>query len=123
MPRTATVGPEIYKRVTELGREGKRRSEAFVIVGEERGSSPGTVSANYYRVARLENNAHAKGRTAARTRRRTSATTPRTRQTTSRAAVNGNGDIGQIAQEIAKLTEQLVRQIEERDEKLRSLIG
>lgn len=123
MPRTATIGPAIYKRVTELVGEGKRRSEAFVLVGEERGSSPGTVSANYYRVARAQNSGRAKGRTAARTRRRVRATTPRTQQTTSRRAVNGNGDIGQIAREIAKLTDQLVRQIEERDRKIRSLIG
>jgi sirohydrochlorin ferrochelatase len=120
MPRPATIGPEIFKRVNELVAEGKRRSEAFALVGEERGSSPGTVSANYYRVARAQ--AKRRGqRPAGRSPRRTTA--PAARQTATRPHTSEATDIRQVADEIVKLTQRLVRQVEERDKKLRSLLG
>jgi hypothetical protein len=34
-----------------------------------------------------------------------------------------NGDIRQIAQQISDLTQQLVRQVEERDQRIRALVG
>jgi hypothetical protein len=101
MARTATIGPEIFERANTLVAEGRTRTEAFAQIGQERGSSPGTVAANYYRVARAQGQGRAKRR----------------------AADNGSGDIRQIAQQIADLTQQLVRQVEERDKKIRSLIG
>jgi hypothetical protein len=127
MARKATIGPEVFRRVNELVAEGKRRSEAFVIVGQERGSSPGTVSANYYRVARAQTKggqrrASATASPPAVASRTRTAPTTRRRPATSRARANGNGDIGQIAEQIAKLTKQLVRQIEERDRQIRALI-
>jgi hypothetical protein len=123
MPRTATIGPDVFKRVNEVVAEGKRRSEAFAIVGQERGSSPGTVSANYYRVARAQSKGRGKRRASGSPRRRASAAPTRTRPTTSRSTSIGSNDISQIAEQIAKLTQQLVRQIEERDRKIRSLIS
>jgi hypothetical protein len=48
MPRTATVGPEILKRITELTKDGKTgRTEAFAKVAQERNMQAGTVAANY----------------------------------------------------------------------------
>jgi hypothetical protein len=127
MARTATIGPEIFERATTLVAEGKTRAEAFAQIGKERGSSPGTVAANYYRIARAQGQGRAKRRTATTRGRRaataTAATPTRRTRTRSAAADNGGGDIRQIAQQIADLTQQLVRQVEERDKKIRSLIG
>ena len=126
MARTATIGPEIFERANTLVAEGKTRTEAFALIGKERGSRPGTVAANYYRIARARGRGVPNGvppppgRDALRPLLRP-LSTRRTR--TRSAADNGSGDIRQIAQQIADLTQQLVRQVEERDKKIRSLIG
>jgi hypothetical protein len=124
MPRTATIGPEIFERTNALVAEGKTRTQAFTQIGEERGSSPGTVAANFYRVARAQGKGGARRRTASTTRRRrtTTAATPQRRARTPRAANTGSGDIGQIVKQIADLTQQLVRQVEERDKQMRALL-
>src|SRR5690349_1183628 len=112
MPRTATIGPEIYERVNALVAEGKTRTEAFKQVGEERGSRAGTVAANYYRVGRANAKPSTRTKRTTTSRRTSAKTTTRSRRgrTTSRSAAT-DGDIGQIAQQIAELTQQLVRQI------------
>src|SRR5436190_20209379 len=51
MPRTATTGPAIYEHVTKPLAGGNTKTEAFAEVANERKSSPGTVAANYNRVA------------------------------------------------------------------------
>jgi hypothetical protein len=133
MPRTATIGPEIFERVNALVAEGKSRTEAFAQVGQERSSRPGTVAANYYRVARAQgqtsgrrraNGSRATGTRAGRGRAAASAPTARRRSRgTAAATSDGGGDIRQIAQQIAELTQQLVRQVEARDKQLRDLLG
>jgi hypothetical protein len=124
MARTATVGPEIFERTNTLVAEGKSRTEAFAQIGQERGSSPGTVAANYYRVARSQGQGSAQRRTTrSRPRKVSTATATPARQTRRRAPASGNGDIRQIARQIADLTDQLVRQIEERNQKVRALLG
>jgi hypothetical protein len=125
MPRTAKIGPEVFARVNELVAEGKSRTEAFGVVSQERGQRPGTVAANYYRTARTQ--ASSGGG-----RRRARAASPRKAQSTSgRAArrstatprsTTGDADVAVLATQIATLTQQLVRQIEERDAKLRALL-
>src|SRR5690242_11794732 len=52
MARPSVVGQEVYDRTNALVGEGKTRTEAFAQIAEERGAQPGTVAANYYRVAR-----------------------------------------------------------------------
>ncbi len=127
MPRTATIGPEIYERVNTLVAGGKSRTEAFAQVGQERNSRPGTVAANYYRVARAQGQTGRRRGAATRSRRArttgTAATTRRRSSTRTAGAANGTGDIRQIAQQIADLTQQLVRQVEARDKQLRDLLG
>jgi hypothetical protein len=127
MPRTATIGPEIYQRVNTLVAEGKSRTEAFAQVGQERNSRPGTVAANYYRVARAQGQTgrrRSSGTRGRRTRTTGAAAATRRRSSTRTAsAANGTGDIRQIAQQIADLTQQLVRQVEARDQQLRDLLG
>ena len=124
MVRSATIGPEIFERTSVLVAEGKTRTEAFALIGRERGSRPGTVAANYYRVARAQGQGRTKPR-AATTRRRRSTTAANPARTTHsrRTADTGNGDIRQIAQQISDLTQQLVRQVEERDQRIRALVG
>jgi hypothetical protein len=127
MPRTATIGPEIYERVNALVAEGKTRTEAFAQVGQERNSRAGTVAANYYRVARANAKPGTRaGRTGSRRTRAKQTRTTSARQRRSRAnrqAATTDGDIGQIAQQIADLTQQLVRQVKERDDQLRKLLA
>jgi hypothetical protein len=123
MARSATIGPEIFERASALVAEGKTRTEAFAQIGQERGSRPGTVAANYYRVARAQGQGRAKKRAATTRRRRsTTAAAPARRTRTRPTADTGNGDIHQIAQQIAELTQQLMRQVEERDQRIRALV-
>ena len=79
MPRTATIGPEIFARVNELVGEGKSRTEAFAQVGKERKSQPRAVAANYYRVARSQ------GQTGTRRRKKTTARRSTARRSASAA--------------------------------------
>jgi hypothetical protein len=128
MPRTATIGPEIYRRVNALVGEGKRRAEAFALVAEERGSTSGAVSANYYRVARAEGVPSGRRRrrvgTGIRAQARRRPAAPKAGGSArARTVQRSDADIAQLAGEIARLTERLVRQVAERDRKIRALIG
>lgn len=116
MARTATIGPEIYAAVTELVNGGKSRTEAFAEVAKERKSSPGTVAANYYRVARQKG----QGRKPPGTVRGRRATTRRARRG---GGTRAEGDLRQTVRQITELMERLVTQVEERDRKLRELLG
>jgi HAMP domain-containing protein len=136
MPRTAAIGPAVYQRVNELVGEGKNRTEAFQAVAQERGMNAGTVSANYYRTARSQGGT-AKSVGAAKTRRRragevvaapsTTARRTRARRSSTRASttppVAPHGDLSALAAQIGDLVQQLVRQVEERDQRLRQLLG
>jgi hypothetical protein len=125
MPRVATIGPAVYERVTELTAEGKNRTEAFKTVAQERSMHPGTVAANYYRTARSEGGTTRRPKTRAR---KASTTTRRTR---TRAASRGraasrskaDADLNTLANQISDLVQQLVRQVEERDRRLREVLG
>jgi hypothetical protein len=130
MPRKATIGPAVYERVNQLVSEGKSRTEAFTQIAEERSSRPGTIAANYYRTARAASPKTGRRRTT-RTRRATtakpraastSAATAR-RPASARAAAGSDADIGALANQISDLLQQLVRQVQERDQRLRDLLG
>jgi hypothetical protein len=86
MPRTATIGPAVYRRVTELVAEGKNRTEAFQTVAQERSMNPGTVAANYYRTARSSGGTTRRPKTRARNARMTTTRT-RTEAPRRRAAI------------------------------------
>jgi hypothetical protein len=129
MPRTATIGPAVYQRVNELVAEGKTRTEAFAQVGQERRQQPGTVAANFYRTARSQGATKPRqGRRAKSTRRAvTTARKPQARRAPTRAsarqAAAPNGDLSALAAQIGDLVQQLVRQVEERDRRLREVLG
>jgi hypothetical protein len=124
MPRTATIGPAVYKRVNELVGEGKNRTEAFQAVAQERSMNPGTVAANFYRTARSEGGTTKRPKTRAR---KAATTTRRTRATTaSRGRASqpkADTDLTTMANQISDLVQQLVRQVEERDRRLREVLG
>jgi uncharacterized protein YoaH (UPF0181 family) len=122
MPRKATIGPAVFERVNQLVSEGKSRTEAFTQIAQERSSRPGTIAANYYRTARAQPSAGGGRRRTTRTRR---ASAPRPAAAAPAAAPPraAEGDIGALANQISDLVAQLVRQVQERDQRLRELLG
>jgi hypothetical protein len=128
MPRTATIGPAVYQRVNELVKEGKTRTEAFAQVAQERGQQPGTVAANFYRTARSQGGTQPRRRRATQakptttTARRTRTRRSPTRVSTQRPAVP-QADLTALASQIGDLVQELVRQVEKRDRRLRELVG
>ena len=120
MPRKATIGPAVFERVNQLVAEGKSRTEAFTQIAQERSSRPGTIAANYYRTARAQPRRWRPGARPApaarlqRARRRGRGDAP---------DVRADGDIGALANQISDLVAQLVRQVQERDQRLRELLG
>jgi hypothetical protein len=127
MARTATIGPAIYERVGKLVAGGKTRTEAFAEVAKERKSSPGTVAANYYRVARQEGEGRKqtakRGRAAARRRSATQRGIYAAQQGRGNGRAGSDGDLASLAREIRDLTQELVRRVEERDRAIRRILG
>jgi hypothetical protein len=127
MPRKATIGPAVFERVNQLVSEGKSRTEAFTQIAQERSSRPGTIAANYYRTARAQPSAGGvRRRTTRMTRTRRASAAPRRPAAAIPAASSArasDGDIGALANQISNLVAQLVRQVQERDQRLRDLLG
>jgi len=122
MPRKATIGPAVFERVNQLVSEGKSRTEAFTQIAQERSSRPGTIAANYYRTARAQPSAGGARRRTPRTRR-ASARSSAAAAPAAAPARAAEGDIGALANQISDLVAQLVRQVQERDQRLRELLG
>ncbi len=120
MPRKATIGPAVYERVNQLVSDGKSRTEAFTQIAQERSSRPGTIAANYYRTARAQGASGGGRRRSTRTRRAPAA---RPAAASATAARTGDSDIGALANQINLLVTQLVTQVQERDQRLRDLLG
>jgi hypothetical protein len=118
MPRKATIGPAVFERVNQLVSEGKSRTEAFTQIAQERGSRPGTIAANYYRTARTQSSS---GRRRS-TRGRRPAARPAVAAPPAPSRSN-DGDIAGLANQISDLVQQLVRQVQDRDQRLRDLLG
>jgi len=122
MPRKATIGPAVYERVNQLVAEGKSRTEAFTQIAKERSSRPGTIAANYYRTARSQGASG--GRRRSTRARRSTAAKPRAASAAPRATSSRqDGDIGALANQISDLVQQLVRQVQERDQRIRELLA
>jgi hypothetical protein len=62
VPRDGSVGKETFDQVEALLKQGKSKSEAFAQVASDSGKNAGTVSANYYRVARVNGTVKPRGR-------------------------------------------------------------
>jgi len=63
--RDGSIGRETFERVEALLKEGRNKKQAFSQVAAETGKNSGTVSANYYRVARATDAVKPRGRRAA----------------------------------------------------------
>jgi hypothetical protein len=122
MPRKATIGPAVYERVNQLVADGRSRTEAFAQIAQERSSRPGTIAANYYRTARSQG-ASGTRRRSTRTRRSSAATSRASSAATRQTAHVQDGDIGKLANQISDLVQQLVRQVQDRDQRMRELLG
>src|SRR5438067_5348027 len=105
MPRTATIGPAVYQRVTELAAEGKSRTEAFAQVAQERKMNAGTVAANYYRTARSQGATPTRGRRPKQAKPTATPARTRARRSPARAGTSrpANGDLAQLANQIGDL--------------------
>jgi hypothetical protein len=123
MPRKATIGPAVYERVNELVGEGRSRTEAFAQIAQERSSRPGTIAANYYRTARAQGTSGTGSRRSTRARRSSAAGPRAASAATRKSARVQDGDIGRLANQISDLVQQLVRQVQERDQRIRELLG
>jgi hypothetical protein len=126
MARTATIGPAIYAEVNALVSEGKTRTEAFAEVAKKRKARDGTVAANYYRVARQNGQGRKPGESTGRRRGPRSKTEGgiyAAQQNRRRQGTQADGDIRQTANQISQLVQQLVNQVEERDRRIRELLG
>jgi hypothetical protein len=91
MPRDGSIGKETFEQVVALTKKGKSKTEAFAQVASDTGRNPGTVAANYYRVAR------ANGTIKPRRRRKVAtSTTPARRQGGQRVASRDGVDIERL---------------------------
>jgi hypothetical protein len=108
------IGPEIYKRVGEVVADGKNKTEAFNQVAAERGSSAGTVSANYYREARKTGVTRQSRRRAAVELRQQ----PRAQATASAAKP---ADIATLTRTLTQTTEALVAVIQSQEREMAAL--
>jgi hypothetical protein len=122
MPRKATIGPAVFERVNQLVSEGKSRTEAFTQIAQERGSRPGTIAANYYRTARSQSSTGTRRRST-RGRRTTASSAPAAAAAPRSTARGSDGDISALANQISSLVQQLVQQVQERDQRIRDLLG
>jgi hypothetical protein len=129
MARDGSIGKATFERVEQLAAEGKNKTDAFAQVAKETGRNAGTVSANYYRIARA--NGSVKPR---RRRRKATTAAPRAAATNGRrTAQTGSSDIDKLAADLVKSVQLLAaavraesREVEElrtRLEGVRSLLG
>jgi hypothetical protein len=114
MARVAVIGPEIYKRVGEVVAEGKTKSEAFSQVAVERGSSAGTVSANFYREAR-------KAGTTRRNRREAAAKRPQPPRARAKTSAAKPADIATLTRTLTQTAESLVAAIRSQEREMADL--
>jgi hypothetical protein len=108
--RDGSVGRDTFERVEALRKDGTSKKAAFTQIAADTGKNIGTVSANYYRVAR------ANGTVNPRPRRKSGAMA-RSRATIALAAggrrgrqnARGNGDVERLAADLVSKVEALAR--------------
>ena len=118
MPRDGSIGKETFEQVEALVKQGKSKTEAFAQVASDTGRNTGTVSANYYRVARA--NGVVKPRRRRRTSTKATSRTPRTR-TPRTTARRGTNDIDRVAADLVKSVTALADAIKSQEVEVASL--
>jgi hypothetical protein len=135
--RDGSVGRDTFEQVEALLRQGKNKSEAFKQIAGETGRNTGTVSANYYRVARASGAVKPQQRRA----KAAPASGPRGRQRAAQSVSRGGGArtgngggsvdqiVGQLVASVQALTEAIqaqdaeVAELRRRLDGVRSLLG
>jgi hypothetical protein len=134
--RDGSIGRDTFTRVGALVKQGMSKSDAFKQIAEDTGKNSGTVSANYYRVARASGavkprQRRAKAAPARMTQGRQTATRSARRPRSVRsgnAAAGVDQIVGQLVATVAALTEAVkaqdaeVREIRGRLDGVRSLL-
>ena len=118
MARDGSVGKETFEQVEALVKQGKSKSEAFAQVASDTGRNTGTVSANYYRVARA--NGVVKPRRRRRPSTKATSRTPRTR-TPRTASRGGPSHIDRLAADLVKSVTALADAIKSQQAEVASL--
>ena len=144
MPRDGSIGRETFEKVEALTADGGSKSDAFKRIAQQTGRSPGTVAANYYRVARAHGTVTSRRRgrksTAKTTRKAARATTTRTnssgtaptaqatartpRRRTSRPRSAGSGsDLDRLAAQLVSSVQELAEAMNQQQSELSEMRG
>jgi hypothetical protein len=119
VPRDGSVGKETFEQVEALLKQGKSKTEAFAQIASDSGKNPGTVAANYYRVAR------ANGSMKPRRGRRKAATQPRAATPTAgrrgRQSSNGSGDIDRLTADLVSDVQALAKAMQAQSQEMSDL--
>jgi hypothetical protein len=118
MPRDGSVGKETFAKVEALTKKGKSKTEAFAQVASETGRNPGTVAANYYRVARA--NGTVKPRPTRRTTRSRTTDNARSVRRTARKSP-ANGSLDQLANDLVASVQALAAAVKAQDQEVADL--
>jgi hypothetical protein len=125
--RDGSVGRDTFERVEALVKDGMTKSEGFKLVAADTGKNIGTVSANYYRVARANGAAKprqpaAKAASVGGTRGRQNAASTLSRRDDVRAD-NADGNVDQIVGQFVANVQALTEAIRAQDAEVRELRG
>ena len=115
MARDGSVGKETFAQVEALVKQGKSKTEAFAEIAAETGRNAGTVSANYYRVARASGSSKPR-----RKRASTPARTVRPRTTRATASSSGS-DIDGLASDLVESVSALAEAVKRQDAEVSAL--
>jgi hypothetical protein len=123
--RDGSVGRDTFERVEALLKGGTTKKEAFGQIAVDTGKNIGTVSANYYRVARA--NGAVKPRQPGSKAAPTRSAGERQNQSVSRGngarADNGHGNVDQIVSEIVASVQALTDAMRAQNAEVRELRG
>ena len=117
MPRDGSVGKVTFAKVEALTKKGKSKTEAFAQVASETGRNPGTVAANYYRIARA--NGTVKPRPKRRKAGRTTGTLRSARRTARKTPANGSLD--QLTNDLIASVQALAAAVKAQDQEVAEL--
>ncbi len=118
MPRDGSIGKETFEQVEAIVRQGKSKTEAFAQIASDTGRNTGTVSANYYRVARANGVVKSGRRASTKATSRTPRT--RTQRTTPR---RGPSHIDRLAADLVKSVTALADAIKSQEAEVALLRG
>ena len=119
MPRDGSIGKDTFEKVEALTKKGKSKTEAFAQVASDTGRNPGTVAANYYRVARANGTT-----TKPRRRRKVATSTTPTRRQGGRPVASRDGvDIERLTANLVNSTTVLADAVKRQDAEIVELRG